>query len=197
MKFNAKFNIALILFSYIFGMFIFSRRPNLRMPANKPITSVSKYDRTYLAINQDKIKLKGFGHVQGHDGKYMQRLFGEIIQKAHLYSAKDFYFPEKSIFLYYNTFLLNSLLVPFHESSLMHLTRRSTDFCYLANDFVDKSFHGEESSTVFLNKILDESENDEELLKKKELLSNPDDVTLDKWIKKSAVTGKIIVYYLD
>ena len=197
MKSNYKLNITVFFISYFLGIVLFNK-PNIsREIASEPITNVLKYDRTYLALNTDKVNISGFGHVQGHDGKYIQRLFGEIIQKAHIYAAKDFYFPEKSIFLYYNTFLINSLLVPFHESSLMHITRRSTDHCYLANDFVDRDFHQEKSSSDFLDKLLDASENDPEIMKKKELLSNSNNKVLELWRKRSKGNGKSIIYYVD
>ena len=159
-----------------------------RFPAsvsNETVVNVINYERNYLGINPQK-KIKGFVHNEGKDGVYMQRLFGEILQIANSLAKDDFYFPEDGIYRFYNTFLLNALLVPYHESSLMHLTHRSTDKCYLANDLVDFDFLGEDSALSFIKKVIGPQRDvDISLSKKVSLLSNSSKSTLRVWLRKN------------
>ncbi len=184
MKSTYKQYIIIFFISFFIGVFNHNQKSAQRSPssANEIDNLVRNlnYDRNYLALNPEK-DINGFVHVEGRDSEYMQRLFGEILQEAHRIAAKDFYIPDENQSRLYNGFLLNALVVPFHESSLMHITKRKTDNCYLGNDLVDKSFHGSDSAVSFIRKIL-ENENDDSLNEKFKLLSNPDKETLRLWI---------------
>ena len=108
---SANFRTCFIAFftSFLVGVTNYQVDRGDRFPAsisNKSVVNVINFERNYLGIDPQK-KIKGFVHNEGQDGVYIQRLFGEILQKADSLAKNDFYFPEDGIYRFYNTFLLN------------------------------------------------------------------------------------------
>lgn len=120
------------VFTFIFFLcaFLFNSKHS-RFPAGDPPSLADRnYRRSYISLD-NSFSYAGLTHRPGRDSEYVRRLFGKLIQiadkKAQLWREENFDI--------YQTFLLASLAVPLHESSLMHFTRRDPQkYCYFSND---------------------------------------------------------------
>lgn len=125
--------------AFIFSLFIFNEKKHSgRNVAAKQFSMADQnWERSYLNFPPN-FPYTGLIHKPGHDGEYMQRLFGKLVQRAHKYSHEDWLDVERGYFLTYNNFLLLSLQVPMHESNLMHFTLRDPKYyCEFANNVLD------------------------------------------------------------
>lgn len=123
-----------VVFTVFFFFFVFFLNPvKQRKPASSDSSLADRnYRRSFISLD-DSFNYSGLTHKPGEDGEYVRRLFGQVIQKAH-HIARDYKDAEPSL---YYTFLLASLTVPMHESSLMHFTRRDPHrYCYFSNDLL-------------------------------------------------------------
>jgi hypothetical protein len=129
----------LFFIAFFFSIFIFNVEEHSgRSIASKEFSMADKnWKRSYLNFEPD-FPYTGLIHKPSHDGEYMQRLFGKLVQVAHKYSNEDWLDVERGYYLTYNNFLLLSLQVPMHESNLMHFTIRDPEhYCQFTNNILD------------------------------------------------------------
>lgn len=134
--------------AFFFSLFIFKfqgEHSKRHFTNHRSISSVSEngfdkinFRRSFLSLNESQ-KVKGLIYKPGELNDYMQRLFGQLIQKANEYTTENnLYLPEHGSHLNHNVFLLMSLQVPMHESSLSHFRRKDPkEFCYWSNSVLD------------------------------------------------------------
>lgn len=141
MKFYASiFTVTLIATGLIFTHMSSHRRGPASLSKEEKSTRkipLYNYKRSFITLN-DNIPYKGLTLEDGKDSIYVKKLFGKLIQEADRLAREDFYKPEIGVFKNYFTFLLTSLQVPFHESSLTHFVKRDDSYCYLTNHFLNK-----------------------------------------------------------
>ncbi len=130
----------LFFVAFFFSIFLFhaSEKHNSRTIASKQSSMADRnWKRSYINFAPD-FPYKGLIHKPGHDGEYMQRLFGKLVQSAHSHSEEAWLDPGRGYYLTYNNFLLLALQVPMHESNLMHFTYRDPKFyCEFSNNVLD------------------------------------------------------------
>jgi hypothetical protein len=129
----------LFITAFFFSLFIFNvEKHSGRSVAAKQFSIADRnWERSFLNF-QPNFPYTGLIHKPGHDGEYMQRLFGKLVQKAHKHSHEEWLDVSRGYFLTYNNFLLLSLQVPMHESNLMHFTSRDPKhYCEFTNNVLD------------------------------------------------------------
>lgn len=141
-------NLLLFTVSFGFCFFIFGDNPKVKRSLASGSKSLADmgHTRSYIILDEN-VKTQGLMNKPEGDGEYTRRLVGKLLQSAHKRSHNDWLMKENSnlSFNTYNTFLLLSLQVPYHESGLMHFVKRSPEYCYFANDILDpinpRDFH--------------------------------------------------------
>ena len=95
-------------------------------------------DSKFYTISNNQ-KISGPSHKINYDESYLKKVFYILIKNAHKL-AKDNLFKVKSSRRAYNSFLLASLIVPYHEGKLIHIRKRKFKLCSKnANSF--RSLH--------------------------------------------------------
>lgn len=137
-----KIKIAAIVFLTVLNALVFQAYHQQNPSKARSIASRTKtiadinFRRNFLSLEHSH-GYRGLFH-NGNDSEYITRLFGQIIQAADELAREDWYHPEESIYNHYHLFLLLSLVVPSHESALMHFTlREKAKYCYFFNDVLD------------------------------------------------------------
>lgn len=138
-----------LIFSITFGIsagvsfFAYKNHTSLsigdRSIASSSIKSIAdiNYRRSYFMMD-DNLPYKGLTHIPGKDEEYIQRLFGKFVQAASKISKDDFDDDKLFNSRFYHNFILTSLMVPHHESTLMHFTKRDPKTkCYFSNNILD------------------------------------------------------------
>lgn len=94
------------------------------------------FKRSFISFDES-VEVGGLIHYPSQDSLYVQKLVGKLIQSAHAISAEDWLDEDEGIFRFYHSFLLLSLQVPMHESSLIHITNRDPkENCVFSNDIL-------------------------------------------------------------
>ena len=111
------------------------------------------YQRSFITLDES-VNITGLVPKPGKDSEYVRRLFGKLVQKSHSISNEAWLDESRNYFLSYNTFVLGSVLLPMHESSLMHITKRDpSKWCYFSNDVIDPIVKSDFAKTYYPEKI--------------------------------------------
>ncbi len=123
---------ALFTITFFFLIFLLNPSDSKRAPASaEQDQDLFGLHRRYFFGLEPSKEYSGLTHVPGKESLYFRAMVGEIVSHAHKL-AKDWKDSEPQL---YYSFLLGSLVLPFHESRLVHFTHRDPKFyCYFSND---------------------------------------------------------------